>query len=81
MFRQWRPVLQFLHSAEIIRAKYHEVNMSKKSKKPFIDAGRIDDAQHEVRQNPLRAVGITLGIGFGVGALIGLLALRRSSNS
>ena len=41
----------------------------------------VDDAQHEVRQNPLRAIGITLGIGFGVGALIGLLASRRSSNS
>lgn len=41
----------------------------------------IDDAEHQVRQHPFRVVGITLGIGIGLGALIGVLATRQNHSS
>ncbi len=41
----------------------------------------IDDAEHQLKQHPFRVVGITLGIGIGLGALIGVLATRQNRSS
>lgn len=37
----------------------------------------LDDTTYCVKQNPWQAVGVTLGLGFGIGALAGLLLGRR----
>ena len=37
----------------------------------------FDDTTYCVKQNPWQAVGVTLGLGFGIGALAGLLLGRR----
>lgn len=38
----------------------------------------VDDTAHRIKQDPLRSVGITFGIGLGLGAIIGLLVTRKS---
>jgi ElaB/YqjD/DUF883 family membrane-anchored ribosome-binding protein len=38
----------------------------------------IDETAHQIKREPLRAMAITLAVGFGVGALAGWLAGRKS---
>jgi ElaB/YqjD/DUF883 family membrane-anchored ribosome-binding protein len=40
--------------------------------------GFIDDAEHQVRRNPLSAIGVSFGIGLGLGIVIGALTARNS---
>lgn len=40
----------------------------------------IDDAEYQVKQHPFGSVGVSFGVGLGLGALIGIL-LARSLNS
>jgi len=37
----------------------------------------VDDAEYQVKQRPLSAVGVFFGIGLGLGALIGVLLARN----
>jgi ElaB/YqjD/DUF883 family membrane-anchored ribosome-binding protein len=37
----------------------------------------VDDAEHKLKQHPLSAVGLSFGIGLGVGAAVGLLLARN----
>ena len=37
----------------------------------------VDDAEYQVKQRPLSAVGVSFGIGLGLGAVIGLLLARN----
>jgi len=36
----------------------------------------VDDAEYQVKQHPLSAVGVSFGIGLGLGAVIGVLLSR-----
>jgi ElaB/YqjD/DUF883 family membrane-anchored ribosome-binding protein len=36
----------------------------------------VDDAEYQVKQHPLSAVGVSFGIGLGLGAVIGVLLAR-----
>ncbi|MEK7830200.1 MAG: hypothetical protein AAB401_03895 [Acidobacteriota bacterium] len=38
----------------------------------------MEDTAHRIKQDPLRSVGVTFGIGFGLGAIVGLLAAHKS---
>ena len=38
----------------------------------------VDDAEYRVKQRPLSALGVTFGIGMGLGAAIGVLLARNS---
>ena len=38
----------------------------------------VDDAEYQVKQHPLSAVGISFGIGLGLGSVIGLLLARKA---
>ena len=37
----------------------------------------IDDAEYRVKRHPLSSIGITFGIGLGLGAMIGILLTRN----
>jgi ElaB/YqjD/DUF883 family membrane-anchored ribosome-binding protein len=37
----------------------------------------VDDAEYQVKQHPLSAVGVSFGIGLGLGAVIGMLLARN----
>jgi len=37
----------------------------------------VDDAEYQVKQHPLSALGVTFGIGLGLGAAIGVLLARN----
>lgn len=37
----------------------------------------IDDAEYQVKQHPLSALGVSFGIGLGLGAVIGVLMARN----
>jgi ElaB/YqjD/DUF883 family membrane-anchored ribosome-binding protein len=37
----------------------------------------VGDAEYQVKQHPLSAVGVTFGIGLGLGAVIGVLLARN----
>lgn len=37
----------------------------------------VDDAEYRVKQHPLSTVGVSFGVGLGVGAVIGLLLARN----
>ncbi len=37
----------------------------------------VDDAEYRVKQHPLSAVGVSFGIGLGLGAVIGSLLARK----
>ncbi len=36
----------------------------------------VDDTEHYIKHDPWRSVGITFGVGFGLGAIAGLLLAR-----
>lgn len=37
----------------------------------------VDDAEYQVKQHPLGAVGVFFGVGFGLGAVLGILLARN----
>jgi ElaB/YqjD/DUF883 family membrane-anchored ribosome-binding protein len=37
----------------------------------------IDDAEYQVKRHPMNALGVTFGIGLGLGAVIGVLLARN----
>ena len=37
----------------------------------------VDDAEYQVKKHPLSAVGVSFGIGMGLGAVIGMLLARN----
>jgi ElaB/YqjD/DUF883 family membrane-anchored ribosome-binding protein len=39
----------------------------------------VDDAEYQVKQHPLGAVGVSFGIGLGLGAVIGVLLARNGN--
>jgi ElaB/YqjD/DUF883 family membrane-anchored ribosome-binding protein len=39
----------------------------------------VDDAEYRVKQHPLSAVGVSFGIGLGLGAVIGILLTRTGA--
>ncbi|HEY7181378.1 MAG TPA: hypothetical protein VIC84_08160 [Blastocatellia bacterium] len=40
----------------------------------------VDDAEYSVKQHPLSAVGVSFGIGVGLGAAVGVLLARNGRN-
>jgi ElaB/YqjD/DUF883 family membrane-anchored ribosome-binding protein len=40
----------------------------------------VDDAEYRIKQRPFSALGITFGIGMGLGAAIGVLLARNGRN-
>ncbi len=40
----------------------------------------VDETTYRIKQHPLRSVGITLGVGFGVGLIVGWLASRKAKS-
>jgi ElaB/YqjD/DUF883 family membrane-anchored ribosome-binding protein len=40
----------------------------------------VDDAEYRVKQHPLSAVGVSFGIGIGLGAAVGVLLARNGRN-
>ena len=41
----------------------------------------VDDAEYRVKQHPLSALGVSFGIGIGLGAAVGVLLARNGRNS
>jgi len=39
----------------------------------------VDDAEYQVKHHPLSAVGVSFGIGLGLGAVIGILLTRTGT--
>jgi ElaB/YqjD/DUF883 family membrane-anchored ribosome-binding protein len=39
----------------------------------------VDDAEYRVKQHPLSALGVSFGIGLGLGAVIGVLLARNEN--
>jgi len=39
--------------------------------------GLVDDAEYQIKQRPFSALGVTFGIGLGLGAAIGVLLVRN----
>ena len=37
----------------------------------------VDDAEYQIKRHPLNALGVTFGIGLGLGAVIGVLLTRN----
>lgn len=37
-----------------------------------------DETAHHIKQDPLRSVGVMFGVGFGLGAIVGLLIAKKS---
>jgi ElaB/YqjD/DUF883 family membrane-anchored ribosome-binding protein len=40
----------------------------------------VDDAEYRVKQHPLSALGVSFGIGIGLGAAVGVLLARNGRN-
>jgi ElaB/YqjD/DUF883 family membrane-anchored ribosome-binding protein len=40
----------------------------------------VDDAEYRIKQRPFSAIGVTFGIGMGLGAAIGVLLARNGRN-
>ncbi len=40
----------------------------------------VDDAEYRVKQHPFSALGVSFGIGMGLGAAIGVLLARNGRN-
>ncbi|HEV2664693.1 MAG TPA: hypothetical protein VG324_07270 [Blastocatellia bacterium] len=40
----------------------------------------VDDAEYQVKQHPFSALGVTFGVGMGLGAVIGVLLARNGRN-
>jgi ElaB/YqjD/DUF883 family membrane-anchored ribosome-binding protein len=40
----------------------------------------VDDAEYRIKQRPFSALGVTFGIGMGLGAAIGVLLARNGRN-
>jgi ElaB/YqjD/DUF883 family membrane-anchored ribosome-binding protein len=59
-----------------INAAKRSVNRSRRATE-----GLIDDAEYRVKRHPLNALGITFGVGLGLGALIGILVVRNGHRS
>jgi ElaB/YqjD/DUF883 family membrane-anchored ribosome-binding protein len=38
----------------------------------------IEDTAHRIKQDPLRSAGVTLGVGFALGAIVGLLIASKT---
>lgn len=38
-----------------------------------------DETAHQIKQDPWRSVGVTFGVGFGLGAIVGLLMSRKAN--
>ncbi len=41
----------------------------------------VDETVYQIKQHPLRCTGITLGVGFGLGAFVGWLVSRKAKSS
>ena len=41
----------------------------------------VDDTAHRIKQDPLRSIGITFFIGFGLGEVVGMLVTRKSKTT
>ena len=39
----------------------------------------VDRGDHQIKQDPWRSVGVTFGVGFGLGAIVGLLMSKKSN--
>lgn len=39
----------------------------------------VDDAEYQVKRHPMNALGVTFGIGLGLGAVIGFLLTRNGN--
>jgi ElaB/YqjD/DUF883 family membrane-anchored ribosome-binding protein len=39
----------------------------------------VDDAEYQIKQHPLSALGVTFGVGLGFGAIIGFLLTRAGT--
>ena len=66
--------------AEAVSGKVEEgVRTTKRAAKASIEAAAdlTDETIYRIKRRPLRAVGITLGIGFALGAFFGWSAFRR----
>lgn len=48
----------------------------KRGQEAFED--KLEETAHMIRHEPLRSVGITFGVGFGLGAIVGLLLAYQS---
>jgi len=40
----------------------------------------VDDAEYRIKQRPFSALGVTFGVGMGLGAVIGVLLARNGRN-
>jgi hypothetical protein len=40
----------------------------------------MDETIYQIKQHPLRSAGITLGVGFGLGAIVGWFAARKAKS-
>jgi ElaB/YqjD/DUF883 family membrane-anchored ribosome-binding protein len=40
----------------------------------------VDDAEYRIKQRPFSALGVTFGVGMGLGAVIGVLLARNGHN-
>ena len=40
----------------------------------------MDETVYQIKQHPLRCTGITLGVGFGLGAIVGWFASRKAKS-
>jgi ElaB/YqjD/DUF883 family membrane-anchored ribosome-binding protein len=40
----------------------------------------VDDAEYQIKQRPFSAVGVSFGVGIGLGAAIGVLLARNGRN-
>ena len=41
----------------------------------------VDDTAHYIKKDPFRSVGVTFGVGFGLGAIVGLLVAYKAKAS
>lgn len=41
----------------------------------------VDDTTHYIKHDPWRSVGVTFAVGFGLGAIVGLLLARETKRS
>jgi ElaB/YqjD/DUF883 family membrane-anchored ribosome-binding protein len=55
-----------------INAAKRAINRSRRATEDL-----LDEAQYRVKRHPLNALGISFGVGLGLGALIGILVARN----
>ena len=41
----------------------------------------VDETEHHIKQDPWRSVGVTFGVGFGLGAIVGLLLAKKATKN